>query len=136
MLRAALEDGSGGYLVGGTVRRSGEHGQSLVEFAAVFPLLLIILLGIIDFSRVFTAMLTIEAAAREATDYGTQYPWYWRGDPGDPATNAGKTVSGMRNRACTAAKHLTDYVGPDANCTNPTFAYTLDPPAGVAAADC
>jgi Flp pilus assembly protein TadG len=116
--------------------RSVEGGQSLVEFAIIVPLLLFILLAILDFSRVFTTMLTVEAAAREAADYGTQYPWYWEGDPTDPSSNAGKTVEGMRNRACVAAKHLTDYVGPDTGCTNPTFAYTLVPPTGVMPADC
>jgi Flp pilus assembly protein TadG len=119
------------------VRRPRERGQALVELAITVPLLVFILLGIVDFARVYTAALTVEAAAREAADFGTQYPWYWQGDALDPTSNAGKTVQGMRDRACVAARHLTGYEGPDDACTNPTVSFTLDPtPAGVAADAC
>jgi Flp pilus assembly protein TadG len=116
--------------------RERERGQSLVEFSLVVPLLFFMLLAILDFSRIFTAQLTIESAAREAADFGTQYPGYWEGDPNDPTSNAGKTVQGMIERACTASKHQTDYVGPDTACTNPTFNYAIDPPTGVNPEDC
>jgi Flp pilus assembly protein TadG len=43
-----------------------QKGQSLVEFALVLPILIFILFGIIDFSRVFHAYLTIDHAGREA----------------------------------------------------------------------
>ena len=43
-----------------------ERGQSLVEFALVVPVLLLLLFGIIDFGRVFHASLTIDHAGREA----------------------------------------------------------------------
>ncbi|MGJ7919801.1 TadE/TadG family type IV pilus assembly protein [Neobacillus sp. LXY-4] len=43
-----------------------EKGQSLVEFALVLPLLLLLLFGIVDFGRVFHAYLTIDHAGREA----------------------------------------------------------------------
>lgn len=43
-----------------------EKGQSLVEFALMLPLLIVILFGIIDFGRVFNAYLTINHASREA----------------------------------------------------------------------
>jgi len=45
--------------------RDGRRGQSLVEFALVMPVLLIILLGIFDFARAWSAHQTITAAARE-----------------------------------------------------------------------
>ncbi len=44
------------------------RGQSLVEFALVLPLLLILLLGVADFGRVFAAGITLEAAARNASE--------------------------------------------------------------------
>ena len=119
------------------MRRPRERGQALVELAIAVPLLLFILLGIVDFARVYTATLTVEAAAREAADFGTQYPWYWQGDPADPGSNAGKTIQGIRQRACVAARHLTGYEGPDDACVNPTVTFTLDPaPAGVTADQC
>ena len=39
------------------------RGQSLVEFALVLPMLLVLLLGIADFGRVFQAGITTEAAS-------------------------------------------------------------------------
>lgn len=48
-----------------------ERGQALVELAMLLPILLIILLGIIDFGRVFYAYVTITNAAREGARYGS-----------------------------------------------------------------
>jgi hypothetical protein len=49
---------------GGRARR----GQSLVEFALILPLLMVLFLGIADFGRAFSAGITIEAAARNAAE--------------------------------------------------------------------
>jgi Flp pilus assembly protein TadG len=46
-------------------RRSCEAGQSLVEFALVLPLLLLLLLGIIQFGAAFNALIVLNAAAQE-----------------------------------------------------------------------
>jgi hypothetical protein len=40
----------------------------MVEFALVLPLLLVLLLGIADFGRVFAAGITVESAARTAAE--------------------------------------------------------------------
>lgn len=44
---------------------SSERGQSAVEFALVLPLLLVLLLGIIEFGWFLNAKITITGAARE-----------------------------------------------------------------------
>ena len=44
------------------------RGQSLVEFALLLPLLLVLFLGIADFGRVFQAGIVTEAAARNAAE--------------------------------------------------------------------
>ena len=44
------------------------RGQSLVEFALVLPMLLVLLLGIADFGRVFSSGLILEASARNASE--------------------------------------------------------------------
>lgn len=44
------------------------RGQSLVEFALVLPLLLVLLLGVADFGRVFQAGVVAESAARAAAE--------------------------------------------------------------------
>lgn len=51
-----------------------EKGQGLVELAIILPLLLIILLGIIDFGRVFYAYVAITNASREGARYGSLHP--------------------------------------------------------------
>jgi hypothetical protein len=48
--------------------RRSASGQSLVEFALVFPLLMVLLLTIVDFGRLFSAGITIESAARTAAE--------------------------------------------------------------------
>jgi hypothetical protein len=53
-------------------RTRSERGQSLVEFALVLPLLLVVLLGVADFGRVFTASITVEAAARNGAEAAAQ----------------------------------------------------------------
>lgn len=45
-------------------------GQSLVEFALVLPVLLLLLLGIMEFGLMFSNKLTLVNAAREGARYG------------------------------------------------------------------
>ena len=47
-------------------------GQALVEFGLILPVLLILLLGIADFGRVFASAITTEAAARNAAEAAAQ----------------------------------------------------------------
>ncbi|MEO8247315.1 MAG: TadE/TadG family type IV pilus assembly protein [Chloroflexota bacterium] len=58
----------------GEISGPGRHprGQSLVEFALVLPMLLVLLLGIADFGRVFQAGITMEAAARNGAEAAAQ----------------------------------------------------------------
>lgn len=48
-----------------------ERGQSLVEFAMVLPLLLVIMFGIVDFGRVFFSWVTVTNATREGARIGS-----------------------------------------------------------------
>ncbi len=45
--------------------RKNEAGQSLVEFALVVPVLILLVMGIIEFGWLFNAQLTLTSAARE-----------------------------------------------------------------------
>ncbi|HEY8699887.1 MAG TPA: TadE/TadG family type IV pilus assembly protein [Arthrobacter sp.] len=45
--------------------RASERGAVAVEFAIVAPLLVMLLLGIMEFSRAYNAQATLSAAARE-----------------------------------------------------------------------
>ena len=48
------------------------RGQSIVEFALVFPILFLLLVAIVDFTRVFAAGIVLEAAARDAAEIAAQ----------------------------------------------------------------
>jgi Flp pilus assembly protein TadG len=60
-----------------STRPRGHHGQSLVEFALVLPLLALLLLGSVDLTRAFYYYLALQNASREAArvliDYPSQY---------------------------------------------------------------
>ena len=91
----------------------------MVEFALVLPIMVVLLLAIVDFARIYTTMMTVESAAREAADFGTTLgAGKWEvGVPRDT------TVAEMKRRACTASSALPDYEDPDdpstGACTNP-----------------
>ena len=114
--------------------RRHRAGQSVVEFALVAPIMIVVLLGILDLARIYTTMMSVESAAREAADYGTALgAGKWQtGAPLDA------TVAEMKRRACVSASDLPDYVDPDndpltGNCTNPSFACTIAPGGSCAA---
>lgn len=48
-----------------------ERGQSLVEFALVLPVLLLILVGIFNFGQLFYSDIVINEAARDAARYAS-----------------------------------------------------------------
>jgi Flp pilus assembly protein TadG len=113
-------------------RARSAPGQSLAEFALVVPILMVLFIAVADLARLYTAMLTIEAAAREAADYGAFSSQYW--------TNPESTRREMTHRACVASSNLTDYEGTrswPATCTNPTIVSLdlLRMPSGDACAD-
>lgn len=113
-------------------RIAGSRGQGLVEFALVAPIMVFLLFAIFDFARIYTAMLSVESAAREAADYGTTFG----AEKWQPAAFE-TTVAEMRVRACVAASNLPDYDGIDTDgdgvdedCTNPHFDYCLTASVG------
>lgn len=56
--------------------REGSRGQSLVEFALILPVFLLLTLGVVDGARIFTAYIAITNGAREGALYaatGTNY---------------------------------------------------------------
>ena len=55
-------------------RRQRSGGQSLVEFALILPIILLIMFGIVDFGLAFDASIGISNAAREGARQGTTVP--------------------------------------------------------------
>ena len=110
--------------------REGERGQALVELALITPILLILMLAIVDFARLYTTMLTVESGAREAADYGA-FNWNnWI-----PA-NSTATATEMERRACIAVSNLPDFQASGSTCTNPAFAYTVTAPPSAPSTAC
>jgi Flp pilus assembly protein TadG len=64
--------------------RRDERGQSLVEFALILPVLLILLVGIFDVGRAVVLSGTLNSAVREATRYAIVH-----GALGSPRTGPG-----------------------------------------------
>lgn len=50
--------------------RNRKRGQSMVEFALAFPIFLLIVIGIMEFGRLFITYTSVYAAAREGARYG------------------------------------------------------------------
>lgn len=50
---------------------SDERGQAVVEMALITPILLMLLLGIVEFARLYNAYLTIDHATRAGVRIGT-----------------------------------------------------------------
>jgi len=47
-----------------------EHGASLVEFAIVLPVLLVVVFGLVEFGRLVAVTTQVTTASREAARYG------------------------------------------------------------------
>jgi hypothetical protein len=58
----------------GAGQRAGQSGQALVELALILPVLALILLGIVDFGRVFYTYGALANAAREGARYCALHP--------------------------------------------------------------
>ena len=57
----------------------GSRGQSMVEFALVLPVLLVLLMIATDFGRAYLGWVNLNRAAREAANYAAQNPRGWVG---------------------------------------------------------
>ena len=53
------------------VNTTSERGATLIEFAVIFPLLLMLLFGVIEFGRLVTTMISVSTASREGARFGT-----------------------------------------------------------------
>ena len=80
---APHQDRRSGRSYFGLLRRS-RSGSGLVEFGIVFPVLMIIFLGIFEFSRHFYTRLTVRHAVAEATRFAVTGNILTDPDTGDP----------------------------------------------------
>jgi len=72
--------------------RRNTSGQSLVEFAIVLPLLLLMFFGIFEFGRFYFTKLTLQHAVREATRFAITGNTLTDPETGDPISRANSIV--------------------------------------------
>src|SRR5689334_2953272 len=77
------------------VKRSKEAGSAFIELAMFFPVLLLVLLGAIDFARVYYASITLINAAEVGAQYGSK------------TVSASTDTNGMATAATNDASDLT-----------------------------
>jgi Flp pilus assembly protein TadG len=113
--------------------RSAEGGQSLVEFALVLPMLLVLLLGLADFGRVFAAGITVEAAARNAAEAAAQeYVQLIRANGTLQANDYRDLHHVALASLCHESTVLPNFAGAGNTCTMPVAAVCVHDAAGVA----
>ncbi|MBA3688636.1 MAG: pilus assembly protein [Chloroflexi bacterium] len=117
------------------------RGQALVEFGLVLPLLMVLLLGIADFGRIFQAGIAEEAAVRNAAEAAAlQYNQYLQCGLGNPDPTCGGLPDPTRydslhaealRVACREAERMPGRtVDGAANCTMPIIAVCVHDTAG------
>ena len=60
-------------------RHRGRRGQSLVEFAIVLPILLLLTLVALDFGRVYLGWINLQSMSRIAANLAANNPTAWQG---------------------------------------------------------
>lgn len=102
-----------------------QHGAAAVEFALVLPLLLVILLGIIEFGRAYNVQISLTHAARETARYmAIHNDWggaVSRGAAAAPSVDLAASAFQVNPATCTA----------DAN-VQITVTYSLKTVTGIA----
>jgi Flp pilus assembly protein TadG len=79
----------GRSLTGDTeTRRARSRGQSMVELALIMPVVLVVILGGIDFGRIFLGWVDLHAMARHAADFAAANPEAWSTVDPDAAAQA------------------------------------------------
>lgn len=110
---------AGGYRPGNAPRtRRRPQGQALVEFALIAPFVLVLLIVVGDFARLFATAITVESAARDAAEVAAQE--YTRNPPGGspPATYYDGVATAIHELAAgTVCDELGSLPNAGANCS-------------------
>jgi len=94
--------------------KAKNRGQSLLEFALILPLILVVLLGVFDLGRVYFASITLTSAAREGARYLSVYPEDISSTPAYTHTR-NVTIEEARNSGILLLTTDVDVLCPDAD---------------------
>jgi hypothetical protein len=89
-------------------RGKGEGGQTLVEFALVLPIFLLVLFAVVDFGMAFHAWIVVTNSAREGGRLGAVHPSL--ADEGSPCYGQGSMEQCIVAKVRDAAGSLGDDV--------------------------
>ena len=102
------------------------RGQSFVEFALVLPMLLVLLLGVADFGRVFHAGIVTESAARNAAEAAAQEYLQFRREPAPAEAADFDRITDMAIAAvCDEAERLPNRQLSGSDCVMPITAVCI-----------
>ena len=83
------------------------RGQSLVEVALILPVVVMLLLGLLDFGRAYYTIVALRDAADEGAAFGATNP---------------SNITGIRRRAAEASRALVDIQEGDVSVSAPVIA--------------
>lgn len=89
------------------IHKKSKHpgrGQSLVEVALVLPIIIMLMLGLLDFGRAFFTLVALHDAADEGASYASIRPY---------------DVAGIQQRAVEASTHLVTVEASDVSVVYP-----------------
>ena len=94
-------------------KRKAPPAQALVEVAIVLPMLLLLILGVMDFGRIFYAKIVLTNAAREGANYLSR-------NPDDKDSAYVSTINAINNEAASSGIIATMLEDPTFdNCCTP-----------------
>lgn len=87
-------------------RGRGDAGASAVEFALLFPVFMVMVMGTISAGTAFSKQINVTQAAREASRYGATYDYQ-----ADPSNTLDNWLTDVDQAATEAAGNATDPIG-------------------------
>lgn len=82
------------------IHRAGDtRGTSVVEFAFVFPILMSLIFGIVEFGTLLTTDIALTNAARSATRWATTHPSAWSNSSSAPSNSIEGQLQGAGGAA-------------------------------------
>jgi len=118
----------GRLLLRGWMQRNedGESGQALVELAISLSLLLLLMLGAVEFAQIAYAAIEVSNAANAGSSYGSSNCGYAGDASGISAAAAGDaTLSGLTNFTTTSSMSCKCSDGTAISCTDNTTCSNL-----------
>jgi Flp pilus assembly protein TadG len=97
--------------------RRAATGQGLVEFALIFPVLVLLIMGIVDFGRAIYAFNSVSNAAREGARVGIVNQGTGAGGAYLAAIEAASQATALGLSATDANEVLVTFPNPSGNCS-------------------